>query len=521
MKALPTTHRRLRKTNFHHAEYYVHYTPSCERLLLSPPRSSYKKLLLGTSLGEKLQAMSSVKAFPEGLNWIECECGIGGKNSPVCYIPEQDPMQDARKKTKKTTYFKLTLPNTGNELKVAVWASGTPEQFLLHECSTIHASKQMGLDTSFANAEKTVKTAKLDTEIAKEGYTQLRNSEKKKKDNKGDAPDTTTEGVPPALAEAKALCNKALKALEAAKLTVTMAGAKPFELYGNLLSDEAWQPWEKIIKAQVTCAPWDDIKGVPHMETPTKTWASFHECVMFHLLQVFCHDMGEALKYYITNTLKKPNRVSIRQFFIQVEQLNSYLKTLPCLYYSPKANQATKKVLPLDDADLATHLLHMCPAKWQTQYDLTKNMTPVSTRALLLVLENIKNKTELDAKRSSTNKAKVVDHKCKMESMDSRTPKNPKKVGWTDKHCVLCKKHGGPHKSHNTRDCRCNVKDGTMIKKNGGTGKPHSKEKKPEGANFAQMVRAELKKALRKKASKHKKCHANDLESDSDSDDSL
>eukprot|EP00804_Cyclotella_cryptica_P028380 CCRYP_016426-RA/>CCRYP_016426-RA protein AED:0.65 eAED:1.00 QI:0/-1/0/1/-1/1/1/0/79 len=79
--------------------------------------------------------MSSVKAFPKGLKWVECERGIGGKNSPA----EQDPVQDVLEKTKKTTYFKLTLPNTGNELKVAIWASGTPEQFLLHVRSAIHA----------------------------------------------------------------------------------------------------------------------------------------------------------------------------------------------------------------------------------------------------------------------------------------------------------------------------------------------------------------------------------------------
>jgi hypothetical protein len=70
--------------------------------------------------------MSSMKAFPKWLKWIECEHGIRGKNSPVCYIPEQDPVQDALEKNKQTTYFKLTLPNMGNELKVAVWALGTP-----------------------------------------------------------------------------------------------------------------------------------------------------------------------------------------------------------------------------------------------------------------------------------------------------------------------------------------------------------------------------------------------------------
>ncbi len=44
------------------------------------------------------------------------------------------------------------------------------------------------------------------------------------------------------------------------------------------------------------------------------------------------------------NTLKKPNMFLIHQFFVQVEQLSRSLKTLPCLYYSPKANQVTKKV---------------------------------------------------------------------------------------------------------------------------------------------------------------------------------
>eukprot|EP00804_Cyclotella_cryptica_P012800 CCRYP_010557-RA/>CCRYP_010557-RA protein AED:0.43 eAED:1.00 QI:0/0/0/1/1/1/2/0/342 len=340
----------------------------------------------------------------------------------------------------------------GNELKVAVWASGTPEQFLLHVRSAIHACKQMGLDTDFAAAEKAVVTAKIEAELAKQEYVTVRNAEKKKKGNKQDAPGMTAEATSPALVEAMATYDKVLKALEDAKLAVATAGAKPFELYGNLLSDEARQPWEKIIKAQV-----------------------------------FRHDAGEALKYYITNTLKKPNRVSIRQFFVRVEQLNSYLETLLCLYYSPKANQATKKVLPLDDADLATHLLRMCPAKWQTQYDLTENTTPVSTRALLLVLENIENNAELDNKPANTTKAKGADTKRKMESMDSRIPKKPKKVGWTEKHCVLCKKHGGPHKSHNKHDCRHYNKDGTPIKKNGGAGKPGSKERKPEGANFAQI----------------------------------
>ncbi len=81
------------------------------------------------------------------------------------------------------------------------------------------------------------------------------------------------------------------------------------------------------------------------------------DCLTFHLQSVFCPDAAEGVKFYITNTLKKPNRVPIWQFFVHVEQLNSYLENLPSLFQSPKANLATKPVMLLKNADLAMHLL--------------------------------------------------------------------------------------------------------------------------------------------------------------------
>jgi hypothetical protein len=50
-----------------------------------------------------------------------------------------------------------------------------------------------------------------------------------------------------------------------------MEGAKAFELYGNLLSNEARQPWEKIVQAQTIKCSWEDIYRVTHDKTPTKT----------------------------------------------------------------------------------------------------------------------------------------------------------------------------------------------------------------------------------------------------------
>ena len=91
--------------------------------------------------------------------------------------------------------------------------------------------------------------------------------------------------------------------------------------------DEARQPWEKIVNAQTDTIPWEDLCGEVHEEKARKTWTSFLECATFHLQSVFCPDATEAVKFYITNTLKKPNRVPIWQFFVWVEQLNSTLRT--------------------------------------------------------------------------------------------------------------------------------------------------------------------------------------------------
>ena len=39
--------------------------------------------------------MSTSKAVPDGIKLIECDPGLAGKNSPIRYIPEKDPIQEA------------------------------------------------------------------------------------------------------------------------------------------------------------------------------------------------------------------------------------------------------------------------------------------------------------------------------------------------------------------------------------------------------------------------------------------
>ena len=113
------------------------------------------------------------------------------------------------------------------------------------------------------------------------------------------------------------------------------------------------------------------------------------DCVTFHLLTVFRSDAAETQRFYISNGLKKPNRVPIRQFVQRIQQLNGYLDLLPCLFYSERATKLTKVVQAFDNADLASHILQMVPRHWQDQYELTGGTVPQSVRKLLEALERI------------------------------------------------------------------------------------------------------------------------------------
>lgn len=63
---------------------------------------------------------------------------------------------------------------------MAIWASGTPEQFLMHVHRAFLACKQIGLESNFKEAKKAPKQKKLDTDIAKQAYARTCNLAKKK-----------------------------------------------------------------------------------------------------------------------------------------------------------------------------------------------------------------------------------------------------------------------------------------------------------------------------------------------------
>jgi hypothetical protein len=138
-----------------------------------------------------------------------------------------------------------------------------------------------------------------------------------------------------------------------------------------------------------------------------------------------------------------------------------------------------------------------------------KGVTPMDMRLLLTLLEAIKHvctykKGTLESSERSSNKGEKG-KKCPGTISTARVPK---KVHF-EKHCNLCKKHGGAYTMHNTCDCHRFEKDG-KEKSDFCTTKKGRKKGNPVNQNFVQLTKKieKLEKALQKSGKKgQKRCY--------------
>jgi hypothetical protein len=184
---------------------------------------------------------------------------------------------------------------------------------------------------------------------------------------------------------------------------------------------------------------------------------------MFHLLNVFPNNAAEQEKYYLSNVLKKPRRGGIHQFIQRIEQLNAYVAQLPCWYYSPSYNAGmTPANVPFSKADLASHVLRMCPHQWQDQYNLQENgMTPMDMHSLQASLEAIKRVYNPEKTNAPSSKKTSHKNRTRAKQPSNGATKQAHKKVCFKKSCKLCKKHGGAHTTHAAKDCCKYEKDGT------------------------------------------------------------
>jgi hypothetical protein len=486
------------------------------------------------------------KMVPDYLKPRECERTKLREPPPVPYVPEKDEVQEEISKARNMEI--KTLIEKDTTMNFPVWqGNGTREAFLMHVTAVLDAIKKRGHFGDYDKAAFKYQEAQEAIESAREGLTLLEDTAKKARKEKKRKQEKTTEGEdenPKATTKAAVLetaaqeaqaapatdeqmkanfsvdLEKAKQTLRIAKGAMTAAATKMFAFYSNLLSPESKYAWNKIVSEQTESDPYVNLQGDSKPGPRGMSHQSFNDCVMFHLLTAFPINAAEQQKYYLTNVLKKPQRVNVRQFVRRVEQLNAYIAQMPCFYYSPNANASTKpKNVPFTEAELGAHVLRMCPLTWQDQYNLNKQgMTPMDMRSLLTSLEaiervctNDKGKQEEKAEKASSNGKKG-----KKRPGTDPTARVPKKVRFA-KSCDLCKKYGGAHTTHNTGECRKYAKDGTE-KASYDSAKKSGKKGNTAKQNFAQLTKKieKLEKALKKSAKKGKKSRYEDSDSDSE-----
>jgi hypothetical protein len=146
-----------------------------------------------------------------------------------------------------------------------------------------------------------------------------------------------------------------------------------------------------------------------------------------------------------------------------------------------------------------------------------KGMMPMDMRLLLTSLEAIKCVcTYKKGKSESSNKSPNKGEKGKKRPGTNSTARVPKKVRF-EKHCNLCKKHGGAYTMHNTHDCRRFEKD-RKEKSNFCAAKKGRRKDNPANQNFGQLTKKieKLEKVLKKSGKKEQKHHYEDSNSDSE-----
>jgi hypothetical protein len=228
----------------------------------------------------------------------------------------------------------------------------------MHVTGVLDAMKKRGHFKDYDKAQKAYEEAKKAAELAEAGLALLkgtnagRTSKRKKKalakakeaskealakaqetepENKDaeEAPGMTDNSMK---AGFQADLEKAKQAQETAQGAMTAAANLMFTFYSNLLSPESKYAWNKIVVEQMEGNPYVNLHGVSTEGPRGTSRESFKVCIMFHLLTAVPISPAEQEKYYISNVLKKPQRVNVHQFVRRVEQLNAYIAQMPCFY---------------------------------------------------------------------------------------------------------------------------------------------------------------------------------------------
>jgi hypothetical protein len=310
-----------------------------------PPKSSLKKLLLGTGLWHHAKLSTSLKS-PDGLKDAECKEGQLFHRPSIPYVTVVDilmPNEDPQ-------VFKIKLPNLSH-LSMPIYSRGNNEEYLTHIAAVLQVIGQKGLPKKCRVLAKAV--ARLSEAL-------------KNLQEATESRDTVSTSVD--VTARKVEIEQTSQMLKESQKAHDKAIAKSYKQLRNLLSVNAQSQWDRVCREMHKCDSWAAVNGQVTKGRFLRTWMSFLDCLELHKLTVFSADAAKRQQFYIQQAVRKPQRATVQQHILQMGVLNDYVKHLPTLKDSSKAVPTTKKGnIPFGKADLAAIVLSSVPMLWQNQ----------------------------------------------------------------------------------------------------------------------------------------------------------
>ncbi len=229
----------------------------------------------------------NLRSPPEGLKNVKCEKGTPPVRPPIPYVPPTDLCEK-----RETEHIKVELPY-GTKFQMPTYGSGNNEEYLVHVIAVLHLVEQKGTAAEIKGAFAALVAVR------------------KEMSPFFDFPEDETVAAKEAR---KKKLNKLNEDLKAKKVIAVAEAQKAYELFHCFVIGKLQMQWDRIVNEMHTKNPWIGMNGKSNKGICMKSWILFMDCIELHKLTIFPADAAEKQHYYLQQTFKKPQRVTVRQF---------------------------------------------------------------------------------------------------------------------------------------------------------------------------------------------------------------
>jgi hypothetical protein len=255
-----------------------------------PPKSPFKKLLLGTRLWQYAKMGTSLKS-PDGLKDAECKKGQLSHRPPIPYVPVVDVVTPKE----EPQLYKVKLPDASH-LSIPIYSRGSNKEYLAHVVAVLCIIKQKGLPRKCRVLAKAVVRQSKALKNLQEAM---------------ESRDTVSTSVD--VQARKVEIEQAVQMLQESQKAHNKAIAKTYKQLRNLLSGDAQSQWDCVCREMHKRDLWAAVNGQVTKGGRPQTWMSFLDCLELHKLPVFSADAAKRQRFYIQQAVRKPQRATVRQ----------------------------------------------------------------------------------------------------------------------------------------------------------------------------------------------------------------